>query len=147
MKLKDVTPRDTDQHYVEDDLISRNYFRTKLRQFAIIGAIAYLILGAGMFWSQQAVVDKSTNDIIDNAVAICQRGIPVRIATNKNSEANKIVSLSTAQFLEGIANSDTVAFVDKQELLVLVRNYRALAATTPQVPIVDCETEYRQSLR
>ena len=129
-----------------DAPVTRREFRSNLLKWTVVVASSFLLLSGGLFWALSSSVQKSKEDIIDNAVSICERGTPVRVATNKNSEATKIVSQNTSKFLRELALLPTTVPKSRVILLKLSKNYDDVATTSIKVPIIDCETQYRASL-
>lgn len=96
-----ITHKKREDNYTKatNDIVSRKELRRAFRGWTIAVAISFLLLAAGGLWTVNSLVSKSKHDIINNAVSICERNLPVRVATNKNSKANKVLALNTAHFL------------------------------------------------
>ena len=133
---------------IKNKTITIKEFRLYAFKFAAAAALSFLLLAFGGIWAVQSAVNKSRDDLVNNVVILCERGIPLRELTNKNSKAVKLVSINTAQLLESSIKKQEAAGVDPAELKevkILASRFRNVAETAVQIPVPDCNN-YRKVL-
>ena len=120
--------------------------RRDLRNTVITITIAYLILSVGQYWTAAKVQNSARNGLVENAVAVCERGQPVRKQTNLASNSLRVVSLGTGQFLRSV--SPTLRTPELQaEAKALAKNLDILASAQTTVAVGGCEQLRDQLLK
>ena len=120
--------------------------RRDLRNTIIGIAAAYLILSIGQYWTAAKIQNNAREDLVENAVRVCERGIPVRVQTNTSSNSLKVVALGTGQFLRAVAPTLQTPELESKAK-VLAGSLDVLAAAQRTVPVGNCNLLRDQLLK
>lgn len=119
--------------------------RSSLWKFAVAILVGYVFLTAGVVWAIIELEEKNRIELVQSAVGICERGVPVRQATNRQSDSLRTVAYGTSAFLMGVAPTlNTPKLQD--EALKLSNDLNTLGGSQFKVPVQNCEELYKRLL-